>query len=112
MRLARTVFLSSLLTAAPAALAQATPSTTPQPAAPQGTARAEVAPDAPVITIQGICAQPAPAAAAGAAPNCVTTVTRAQLERLAQALDPNLPRSMYAQVADTYARSLIVAQAA
>jgi chemotaxis protein histidine kinase CheA len=78
----------------------------PAPAKPADTA-ASVPPDAAVITITGVCpAQPKPAAAKGtaakpAAPakaaakmnpaDCKTVITKAEFEKLADALAPNPP---------------------
>ena len=61
-----------------------------------------VAPDAAVITIQGICDTPAAKAAAGSAQPksaCKTVITRAQFEGLASALQPNMNPAMKRRLA-------------
>ncbi len=81
----------------------------PQPAA---TAPApSVLPTAPVITLQGFCTPPA--AGAAAKPRvCSTAITRSQFEKLAQAIDPGLPRALWPQLADNYIHFLILGEAA
>ncbi len=68
---------------------------------------AEVAPDAPVITIDGLCAKPAATAAA-----CKTVVTRAQFDKLADALDPKMPAPRRRQLANAYAQLLVLSETA
>ena len=64
----------------PSAPASAAPATAPKTAEP-----AEVAPTAPVITIAGLCNGRVPATPS---PECKTVITRAEFEKLANALDP------------------------
>jgi hypothetical protein len=77
---------------------------------------------APVITVQGLC--PSPAAAAHKAPGakmavkpasqtgCKTVITRAQFEKLADALNPQMPLPTKRQLAEAYPRLLLFAQKA
>jgi hypothetical protein len=74
-----------------------------------------VAPDAAVITIQGICDTPAAKAAAGSAQPksaCKTVITRAQFEGLASALQPNMNPAMKRRLADLYPKMLVMAHEA
>ncbi|HMK28414.1 MAG TPA: peptidyl-prolyl cis-trans isomerase [Terriglobales bacterium] len=74
------------------------------PPAPPATA-ADIPPTAPVITINGLCDHKP---ATGAAPaDCKTTVTRAEFERLASSLSPNLPPAARQRLADEYTKALI-----
>jgi hypothetical protein len=68
---------------------------------------APVGPDDPVITLEGFCAEPARTAAA-----CKTVITRAQFEKLIDALQPEMPPSLKLKVANAYARNLRMAAAA
>ena len=77
------------------------------PAATAKPASEEVAPTAPVITIAGFC----PGKQATAA-DCKTEVSRAEFERLAHALNPNMPEQTKAQLANAYARILVMSKLA
>jgi hypothetical protein len=93
----------------------------PAPAAPTGAqaaANAEKAPDAQpapptvkpddaVITIKGFCAD---SSLTGDA--CKTVITKAQFEKLADALQPNMSPAMRRQLATAYARMLAMSTAA
>ena len=108
------------------ALGQATsrPAAKPSSKAPSAPAAARssssetgttVAPDAAVITIQGICDTPAPKAVAGSAQPksaCKTVITRAQFEGLASALQPNMNAAMKRRLADLYPKMLVMAHEA
>ena len=67
----------------------------------------QVAPDDPVITVNGFCADPAPAGNA-----CKTVITRAQFEKLTEALQPGLSLPLRLKVANAYARMMRMAAAA
>jgi hypothetical protein len=67
----------------------------------------KVGPDDAVITINGFCADPAQTGA-----GCKTVITRAQFEKLAEALQPGMPASLRLKVANAYARNLRMAAAA
>jgi hypothetical protein len=73
--------------------------------------QSEVAPNDPVITVQGLC----PAKPAGTDPNsadCKTVVTRAEFEHLTQTLAPNMPVSARKQLANDYSRMLVFSEEA
>jgi hypothetical protein len=83
-----------------------------QPAASSGTDKApevevKVRPDDAVITVNGFCTDPA-------APGdpCKTVITRAQFEKLTEALQPGMSLSLRLNVANAYARNLRMAAAA
>jgi len=69
-----------------------------------------VAPDAAVITINGSCANPPADKAAD--PNCKTVITRAEFERILDAVQPNMPPRARRQFATRYANALVMAQKA
>jgi hypothetical protein len=72
-----------------------------------------VAPDAAVLTITGLCAQPtSSAAAAPSKAGCQTIITRAQFEKLTDALLPKMKPSMKRQIASSYPNLLAMAGAA
>src|SRR5271155_1489589 len=93
------LFLASL------AYGQAAP---PAPGAGAGEApEIQVGPDDAVITVNGFCSEPAQPASA-----CKTVITRAQFEKLAEALQPGMSLSLRLNVANAYARNLRMAAAA
>lgn len=101
-----TVLLLSAL-----ALAQSVPN--PQPAMPQAPAPAaapkpaELPASAAVITVMGFCpSAPSPGA------ECKTEITRAEFERLVRALNPAMPEATKRQLANAYARMLVMAKLA
>jgi hypothetical protein len=95
-----------------AAQSQQNASQTPASAAAQVKAAdaPKVAPDAAVITINGLCEQPP--ADKTAAPDCKVVLTRAQFEALADLVQPNLSPVQRKQLAANYADALILAQQA
>ncbi len=111
-RLLSLILLSGLALgqAAPPASKPATP-TTPKQAAPAAKTpeKAEVPETAAVITIEGVCNGKIPATPS---PDCKTVITRAQFEKLANALDPNMPPFRRQQLADVYSRMIIFSDAA
>lgn len=101
------VFVSAFLSAQTAS--QANSSISQNPTA--STTSAEVPPDAPVLTLQGLC----PDRAAGTdpnAPDCRTVVTRAEFEHLVHTLSPNMPPSAKQTLANDYGRMLVIANEA
>jgi hypothetical protein len=99
-----------------------TPASAPQkpaPAAPPSPATAatapakspapEVPPDSVVITIKGLCSSSAPDKAAAA---CLTTITRAEFEKMIDAVQPSMPVRSRRPFADRYAHSLMMAKKA
>jgi hypothetical protein len=87
------------------AYGQAAPPITP-PAA-ENAPKVKVGPGDPVITISGFCADPAHPVAA-----CKTVITRAQFEKLTEALQPGMSLSLRLNVANAYARNLRMSAAA
>ena len=71
---------------------------------------AKVGPDAAVITIKGFCPQTPAASTSNAA--CQTVITRAQFERLADALLTNMKPSLKLQLANSYPGLLAMSRAA
>ena len=70
----------------------------------------DVAPDAPVITLHGLCSDsPANKTAAS---NCKTVITRAQFERVIDAIQPGMPKHARREFADHYADALVMAEKA
>ena len=96
----------------PQAAAPASPSGAQTPAAmPDKSAAApaevKVGPDDTVITIKNFCAD---ASLQGDA--CKTTITKAQFEKLADALQPGMSPAMRRQLATAYSRMLAMSSAA
>jgi hypothetical protein len=92
--------------AKPAPAAQQPPAATvPPPATPPPAA--QVPPETAVITIKGLCSTPDKADAA-----CVTTITRAEFEKIVDAVQPSMPQRSRRSFADRYAHSLVMAKKA
>jgi hypothetical protein len=77
------------------------------PVAAEKTRGAEVGPDDPVITLDGFCADSTRQGGA-----CSTVITRAQFDKLAEALQPGMPLPLRLKVATAYARNLRMSAAA
>jgi hypothetical protein len=94
-----------------AAPSAASSGTTPagNPASKEAEA-SSVAPDAPVVTINGSCDNPP--ADKTADPNCKTVITRAEFEKILDAVQPNMPPRVRRQFATRYATALVMAQKA
>lgn len=85
------------------------PMTPPAASAPQGEAKpADVPPDTPVITIKGLCANQTADKAAAA--DCKTVITRAQFEKMIDAVQPGMPARMRRQFATRYANALVMSE--
>src|SRR5271154_4700545 len=69
-------------------------------AATDTAAEVKIGPSDPVITMNGFCADPARPGNA-----CETVITRAQFEKLAEALQPGMSLSLRLNVAHSYARN-------
>jgi hypothetical protein len=67
----------------------------------------KVGPDEPVITMNGFCADPFEPGSV-----CKTVITRAQFEKLTEALQPGMSLSLRLNVANAYARNLRMSAAA
>ncbi len=101
-----------LALAAAFACAAAAQTEAPKPAAPNhkpkapAAAPAPVDAAAPVITIQNLCSTPKPGA------DCKTVITKAEFERVLNAIRPNLPASARTQLAQRYVELLTFAEKA
>jgi PPIC-type PPIASE domain len=71
---------------------------------------AKVPPDAPVITINGLCDNPPADKTADS--NCKTVITRAEFEKILDTVQPNMPPRVRRQFATRYATALVMAQKA
>jgi hypothetical protein len=76
---------------------------------PQEAEAPKVAPDAPVITIKGLCNQ---SAAKAPALECRTIITRAEFEKIVEAVQPNMPARLRRQFATRYANALAMSMKA
>jgi len=70
----------------------------------------KVAPDAPVVTINGVCENASADKASD--PNCKTVITRAEFEKILDAVQPNMPSRVRRQFAMRYASALAMAEKA
>lgn len=68
----------------------------------------QVAPDAAVITIKGVCDKTSSAASA----DCSTIVTRADFEKFVNAVNPNMPKQMQKQMASRLVSVMVLSQKA
>jgi len=78
-------------------------------AADNESAESKVAPDAPVITIKGLCAQ---SSSDKAGANCNTVITRAEFEKIIDAVQPSMPARARRQFATRYANALVMSKKA
>lgn len=90
-----------------ASLAHGQAASPAKPPAADKSPEAKVGPDEPVITVNGFCPDPAPPGSA-----CKTVITRAQFERLTEALQPGMSLPLRLKVANSYARMMRMAAAA
>lgn len=85
---------------------------------PMPASAANVQPDSPVITIDGICDDPSATVASigpsagSAASACKTVVTKAQFENLVEGLNPQMAAINRRQLAESYPRLLLFAKKA
>jgi hypothetical protein len=84
---------------APPPLPHPHPSAAPKADADEKVAEAKVSSGDPVITVKGMCTDPAKKAE-----TCETVVTREQFERLAEALQPNMATPIKLRLATAYSR--------
>jgi len=111
----------------PAPAAQAAQAPAADNAAPAAAPAPEVALTAPVLTIKGVCPATAPKAKTAApgtkspaaakepdkgSANCETVITRAEFEKMASGLAPNMTPKLKRQLASVYPRLLVMAQEA
>jgi len=96
-------------TATPAAAGQK--SETPgKPGENPATEAPNIPPDAPVVTINGMCGHPP--ADKSAASSCNIVITRAEFEKLIDAVQPSMPQRVRRQFATRYANALVMAEKA
>jgi len=94
--------------ASPSAAPAGAPTAAPAPGkAPETPPPPTVNPDDPVLTIKGFCNDPSLTGDA-----CKTVITKAQFEKLADTLQPNMSPAMRRQLATAYARMLTMSSAA
>jgi hypothetical protein len=102
--------LAGMMSVLAAGLAAQEPSlsgATAQQIAGEGAAQALLSPDDPVITINGFCGDPVVQGSA-----CKSVVSRAQFDKLADALQPGMAIPLRLKVANAYARNIRMAAAA
>ena len=88
----------------PVAMTSKLPTVT-QPPSPSGSpspAVAEISPDTPVMTLEGVCDQPG----SRGTKDCKTVITRARIDSLVDALAPDTPPAARRRFAISYARLL------
>lgn len=68
---------------------------------------AQVAPDAAVITIKGVCEK-----SANPASDCNTVITRNQFEKIVSAVQPNMPKQVQKQMAGRLVEFMVLSQKA
>ena len=97
--------------AAIAQTAKPAPTLKPRPADPNElVVGSNVAPDKPVITVQGLCEKPPNSNATPA--DCSTVITRADFEKVVNAVQPNMPPAARKQFATRYVTVLLLAEKA
>lgn len=102
-----------------------TPAAQPKAAPKAGSAASSLPPDAVVITVQGLCEKEAIGEPAATTKNsaaktsdtpssagCKTLIRKAQFEKLADALNPNMTPAVKRQLAEAYPRLLVFADKA
>jgi len=114
-------------TAAPAAQPAQAPAASNAAPTPAAAPAPEVAPTAPVLTIKGVCPATAPKATTAApgtkspaaakepakrAANCETVITRAEFEKMASGIAPNMTPQLKRQLASVYPRLLVMSKEA
>ncbi len=93
-------------TPAPAAAPQGGPPDAPSANVPE---KAQVPPEAAVITVEGICDKPSNDLTNA---DCKTVITRAEFERIMNSVQPDMPEGQRRQFAANYALLLVVAHEA
>jgi hypothetical protein len=114
-------------TPAPAAQPAQAPATSNAAPTPAAAPAPEVAPTAPVLTIKGVCPATAPKAKTAApgtkspaaakepaknSANCETVITRAEFEKMASGIAPNMTPQLKRQLASVYPRLLVMSKEA
>jgi hypothetical protein len=114
-------------TPAPAAQPAQAPAASNAAPTPAAAPAPEVAPTAPVLTIKGVCPATAPKAKTAApgtkspaaakepaksSENCETVITRAEFEKMASGIAPNMTPQLKRQLASVYPRLLVMSKEA
>ena len=94
------------LASAQTAPAPAAPATKVEQSQPAAAPEKTVAPEDTVLTVKGVCADPSNQL------DCNTKVSRAEFERLAAAVQPNMPAAMHRRLATYYVQMLLMSSAA
>jgi hypothetical protein len=81
---------------------------TPVQDLPTAPADQKISPDAPVITVHGVCDKSSGTAAA----DCKMVITRAEFEKAVKALQPSMSKPQQKQFATRYVAALVLAQRA
>jgi len=97
-----------ILVAAASGQANSQPELKPRPSNPvqdlQPGEDSKVSPDAPVITINGVCDKSGTPSA-----DCKTVVTRGEFEKIINTIHPNMPKAQQKQFASRYVNVLLLA---
>lgn len=109
LRLLTLVLFSTLALGQAAPPAKSSPPAAKSAPPAASAAKAEVSPTAAVITIDGLCNGKVPETAT---PGCKTLITRAEFEKLVDAIDPQMPTPRRQQLAESYARMLVMSDIA
>jgi hypothetical protein len=105
------VCLLLLATAASGQTSSPAPTLKPRPSeSNELVPNSSVAPDTPVITIQGLCEKPPNSNATPA--ECSTVITRAEFEKLINAVQPNMPPASRKAFASRYVTVLVLSEKA
>jgi hypothetical protein len=72
--------------------------------------KTKISPDAPVVTVPGLCEKPANSSATPS--DCKTVITRAEFEKITNAVQPNMPAAAKKQFATRYILVLVLAEKA
>jgi PPIC-type PPIASE domain len=96
--------------ASPAKAQGSSAATSPAPGAAASSEASSVAPDAAVITIQGLCEKRG--GGSGTPADCKTVITRAEFEKVVNAVQPNMPPAAKKQFANRYVAALYLAEKA
>jgi PPIC-type PPIASE domain len=87
------------------------PQLKPRPSTTEGqTTGSALAPDSPVITVQGLCERPPGSSATPS--DCKKVITRAEFERVLSVVQPNMPKAAQKQFAGRYVAALMLAEKA
>jgi hypothetical protein len=99
----------------PSSSPKSKPTLKPRPSAPGSSATtsetpSNVSPDTPVITVQGLCERPGGSTATPS--DCKTVITRAEFEKITNAVQPNMPPAAKKQFVNRYVMVLLLSEKA